>query len=257
MILRPLSQNPSAEKRVEAKPASEVFVQTQQDVGPPCAIIRQADHARLAGNIARALSPDIFGELPPEVLRAIGDHDLGWEESDGSQIDELPEKPPRAFPSLDTAETLSAWRKSVKHGTSLGPLGYVIISRHFALLDASDPSRAEFVASENQRRESVEQTLPYRSEDLDTWTKAIGFADLLSLILCSGSQHAVEFPLAHPASSTASRAQKVTLRWDHDVPGFSPAILNPGSTMSVSSLIYRGTADAPEPVAFSWNFAEG
>ena len=75
MILRSISAPSNAAEASEAKPASEVFIRTQKNVRPPYAIIFQAAHSKLAGDIASLLAPDLFGELPADVIRGIREHD--------------------------------------------------------------------------------------------------------------------------------------------------------------------------------------
>ncbi len=257
MILRSLSEARPMPDAPGAASASEVFIETQKDITTPYALIFQAAHSKLAGDIATLFKPDVFGQLPNQVIRAVGEHDFGWQESDQSQIDALHQRPPRAFPSLSTEETMPSWNKSIEHGCEMGSLEYVIVSRHFTFLGRSDPARAEFLASETMRRENVERALPFGPEELERWTAAIGFADLLSLYLCSGSNHPVEFPVAHPADPKASGARKVTLSWNGGTPVFAPSILQSGAAISLSANRYNEAAGSLEPITFSWSFAQG
>src|SRR5271156_5953704 len=61
----------------------------QRDVRLPCLLVPQPAHAVLAGELAAALLPTVFGELPPEIQRAIQMHDTGWAASDAQQIQRL------------------------------------------------------------------------------------------------------------------------------------------------------------------------
>jgi hypothetical protein len=156
MILRTDPRSTSnSEENSEVKPASEVFIQSQKAAALPYVIVFQAEHSRLAGALASGLRHDVFGELAPEVIQAIGEHDFGWEASDEGQIDSLAKDEPRPFPKLSTEETIPSWNESVAHAYQLGPLQYVMVSRHFALLGASDPERAEFLEKEKRRRSEV------------------------------------------------------------------------------------------------------
>jgi hypothetical protein len=187
-----------------------VFLESQKRVKAPYAIIFQADHSKLAGDLAEALLPDAFGELPPEVIQAIAQHDFGWNAGDQSQIESFGQTSPRPFPSLSAEETLPSWHDSIAHARSLGPLVDVLVSRHFTLLGAGDPARANFVRIETERLREIERVLPYAPADLDRWTSAVGFCDLLSLYLCCGSRQSVQFLMAHPACPAASHARKIT-----------------------------------------------
>jgi Protein of unknown function (DUF3891) len=255
MIVRTASGSSSDTNQAsEAKPASNVFIQSQKAAKPPYAIVFQAEHSRLAGALASALRDDVFGELPPEVIQAIGEHDYGWQTSDQSQVDAISAREPSPFPKLSTQETLPSWNESVAHAYRLGQLQYVVVSRHFSLLGPSDPERADFLAGEIRRRTEVERSLTCSTEDLNRWTAAIGFCDLLSLYLCSESRAPVEFRMAHPADPAASDAHKVTLIWKSDSPQFSASILKSNATASINGLSY--TAQGPEltPVKVEWTF---
>ncbi|MFL6416904.1 MAG: DUF3891 family protein [Bryobacteraceae bacterium] len=256
MILRTASRsNLNASQVSQAKPASKVFIESQKEAPPPYAIVFQAEHSRLAGALASGLRDEVFGELPPEVIQAIGEHDYGWQASDQSQINSRSAQEPRPFPKLSTEETVPSWNESIGHAHQIGQLQYVMVSRHFTLLGAADPERADFAAGENRRRAEVEHSLAYSADDLNRWTAAIGFCDLLSLYLCSGSQAPVEFPLAHPANPRSSEARKVTLVWRGNSPQFSAPILKSDITASLNGSNY--TRESPEltPVKVEWIFS--
>ncbi len=60
------------------------------------------------------------------------------------------------------------------------------------------------------------------AEDLDRWTAALGFCDLVSLYLLSGLSREVEFPLAHPASPEAQTAPRVKMQIEGRQASLSP-----------------------------------
>ncbi len=161
----------------------------------------------------------------------------------------------RPFPAVSVEETLPSWRKSIAQAAAQTPLIEVLVSRHFCLLGAGDPERAEFVRDETARREPMEKVLPFFVTELDRWTSALGFCDLLSLYLCCGSQEPVEFPLAHPASPRATQAPKVTLQWRNGSPSFSHAVFKPGAQVSTTVRTYNGSGSTTSPQTFSWTFA--
>jgi hypothetical protein len=255
MILRSLpTRNDEQKMPPEAQAASAVFLQTEQQVRPPYAVIFQAEHSQLAGELAKALREEIFGDLHPEAIQAAGQHDLGWNQSDTAQMEQLGQTELRPFPALRTAETLPSWRRSIEHEANAAPLVHVLVSRHFCLLGAGDPERAAFIQNETERREDIERILPIAPADLDRWTGAVGFCDLLSLYLCSGSQEPAEFPLTHPAAPDAAQAPKVTLFWNEDRPQFSKPILKPGAKLSLAVRQYQGEGKETTPYTLQWNF---
>jgi hypothetical protein len=258
MVLRSLSihrQLPS--NRGDIKLASQAFIQMERQVSPPFAIIFQAEHSILAGHLAEALLHHIFGEIPPEVILAISQHDFGWQHNDQAQMNSRNERAPLPFPALSTEETLPSWYASIAHGRSLGVLAYVMISRHFTTLGTADETRAQFIRTETERRAEVESTLGYPASDLNRWIGALGLSDLLSLYLCCGSEETVEFPLAHPADPASANAKKIILRWSNGSPHFSPPLLRRGTSVSLDARVYSGCETDLMPAHLEWYFPEG
>ncbi|MBV8569620.1 MAG: DUF3891 family protein, partial [Acidobacteriaceae bacterium] len=202
----------------------------------------------------RCLEERIFGPLLPDVIAAIARHDFGWDESDERQLKALPDAVPRPFPALDTEETLPSWSKSIALAAAVSPLVEVLVSRHFCLLGAGEPSRTGFVRAETARREAIERALPFPQADLDRWTGALGFCDLLSLYLCAGCTTPAEFPLAHPASPNAGMAPKTVLTWRSGSPVLSPPALKPATEVALSLRLYTrdGASQASESLAWSF-----
>jgi|SRR5581483_80017 len=253
MIFRALE---SPIPRSAGQAAWQVFLETQKNTLPPCAIVFQFDHARLAGDLARAFTPEAFGEMPDEVIQAIAEHDFGWQEFDAMQLRRRDETEPRPFLRLNVEETQPAWDACIRHAQGWSPLFDVLVSRHFTLLAAANPDgREEFIRSETARRRTVERELPYSPEELDCWTGAIGFCDLLSLYLCCGATEPVEFALAHPADPRSSDARKVQLLWERNTLRFSAPILRPGTDVEVSAQSDAGGGSETTPLHLSWQFA--
>jgi hypothetical protein len=175
--------------------------------------ITQPAHAALAARLAAALDPSVFGALPPEVIHAIGRHDAGWAEPDLAALECVGEKQPHSFLAYPAEAAADAWRKSIREAEARSALAGILTSRHFCLLAPrdSDPYHAAFVEQENQRRAPQEAASSTLRTDLDRYTAALGFCDLLSLYLCSGLTGAVRIPLAHPADPAAEHATSVAV----------------------------------------------
>jgi hypothetical protein len=170
--------------------------------------ITQPAHAALAARLAAALDPSAFGALPPEVIDAIGRHDAGWAEPDLAALECVGEKQPHSFLAYSTEAAVDAWRRSIREAEVRSALAGLLTSRHFCLLAPrdNDPYHAAFVEQETQRRAPQEATSSTLRTDLDRYTAALGFCDLLSLYLCSGLTGVVRIPLAHPADPAAHHA---------------------------------------------------
>ena len=70
-------------------------------------------------------------------------------------------------------------------------------------------------------------------DDLNRFTAALGFCDLLSLCLCSGLRGAVQIPLAHPADAASQHAPKVTVSLAGETLRFDQPALAPNSVIHV------------------------
>src|SRR5581483_9034623 len=139
-------------EKPDIRPAFQAFLESQLERKPPAAVILQADHARLAGEIAANLAAGAFGDLPPDVLEAIAQHDIGWDVSDRNQILHILETPLRPFPQLSPAEWFPAWEESIRRAEESSPLKGIIVSRHFCALTAQDPTHRWFAEQEIPRR---------------------------------------------------------------------------------------------------------
>ena len=237
MILRTTQQFPTfpAAASVAARPAYQVFVAHQQNVQPPYLPIPQPTHARLAGSLAQALLPEIFGSIPAEVIEAVRQHDYGWIGSDLAQLAESRNGSTiRSFPQLGAEEAVPAWDATVRLAEACSPLIGVLVNRHFCFLsDDDNPLHRQFREEARRRREPVEAALEIPAPDLDRWTAALGVCDLLSLYLCSGCTEPVEFPLCHPADAEArEHAEKTTLRWEDGVGQWSRPLFHPETRVS-------------------------
>ncbi|HTZ60705.1 MAG TPA: DUF3891 family protein [Acidobacteriaceae bacterium] len=219
----------------------------------PCLLIPQPAHAVLAGELAACLN--CFGELPSEIQRAIQMHDTGWAAGDAQQIQRLrsPEgashSVPVSFVAIPAAEAEQAWTASIHAVEAFSSAGAVVISRHFTLLAQHDQRRHQrFLQVEKSRQ----QKLGGPPADLDRWTAALGFSDLVSLYLLSGLSREVELPLAHPASPQAKTAPRVTMRVDGANLRFTPQITLAGCVLSIQGLRHPIPSHGPRAETLTW-----
>lgn len=183
-----------------APSAWEVFRATQESLAEAIGLVSQPAHAALAGRIAAALQATAFGELPAEVVEIIGRHDIGWAEADLAGLESADRVPPISFLAYPVPGAVDAWRRSIRAAERRSPLTGILTSRHFCLLASpDDPLHVVFEDEESKRRELNEGACSVPGSDLDRFERALGFCDLLSLCLCSGSREAVRLSLAHPA----------------------------------------------------------
>jgi Protein of unknown function (DUF3891) len=246
------SPNTSAWAQVEA---------AQRDVRLPCLLVPQPAHAVLAGELAACLLPARFGELPAEIKRAIQMHDTGWASSDAQQIQRLrgpriSNAAPISFVAASPGEAMEAWTDSIDSVEALSKPGAIIVSRHFNLLAQHDPARhQQFILAEKSRQQRLEGSTAKGSPkdgDLDRWTAALGFCDLVSLYLLTGLSREVEFPLAHPASPQAKTAPRVAMRIKDRHLHFTPGTARAGCTLSIQALKHPVPAQGARAETLTW-----
>jgi hypothetical protein len=234
----------SAWARVEA---------AQRQQRPGCLLVPQPAHAVLAGELAAGLT--CFGELPPEITRAIQMHDTGWAASDAQQIQRLrsggaQEGHAVSFLSIPPREAEEAWTASIKTVEGFSKSGAMIVSRHFSLLAGHDPVHQGFVQAEKVRQERLEGSA--KAEDIERWTAALGFCDLVSLSLLSGLSREVELPLAHPASPQAQSAPRVRMQAHGRTLRFAPAVARAGCVLSIQALKHPVPKQGPRAETLTW-----
>ncbi len=218
----------------------------------PCLLVPQPAHAVLAGELAAGLT--CFGELPPDIVRAIQMHDTGWAASDAQQIQRLRSGGAQtshavSFLDIPPKETEEAWTASIQTVEAFSEPGALIISRHFTLLAGNDPAHHRFAQSEkaHQRKLAAGAT----EEDLARWTAALGFCDLVSLALLSGLS-SVELPMAHPASPEAHTAPRVKMQVTGPYLRFLPAVVRSGASLSIQALKHPVPAQGARAETLSW-----
>jgi hypothetical protein len=220
----------------------------------PCLLVPQPAHAVLAGELADGLT--CFGELPPEIRRAIQMHDTGWASSDAQQIQRLRSggshavhAAPVSFIAIPPAEAEEAWTASINTVETFSRPGAIVVSRHFTLLAQNDQAHHHrFLQAEKARQQKFQGI----EEDLNRWTAALGFCDLVSLYLLCGLSGPVEFPLAHPSSPQANNAHRVSMQPIGKHLRFTPETVRPGSALSIQALKHPVPAQGPRAETLTW-----
>jgi hypothetical protein len=251
MIVRSLMPGTAISQEPEG--AWPTFQGTQRGVSLPCFVIPQAWHAELAGVLAERLRHECFGRLPPDVLEAIRTHDIGWRETDAAQLARLRagNGRPASFTEIAPEESVPAWRRSIRHAEGISVAAGIIVSRHFCSLatDGGDAHRA-FHEEETKRREPTERAYPDH-EELMRWFGALGVCDLMSLVLCSGTEQKVNLPLAHPNMPKAVFAPRFALRARNGTLWVEGGLLEEGDPLVVEGWLVKGSG-LEETRRFEW-----
>lgn len=189
-------------------------------------LIRQPDHARLAGEFARRWGNALFPEPQPrdQAVLGISFHDEGWVEQDALPQRNRVTGAPRQFPELSAGEFLPIWERSISRGYEHGPAAGWVVSWHFSELakmrlvtpETSTSERALFQAFAEQQQQSRAQALAHvmlhGREQLTACGKLLQFCDLLSLYACLGA----DSPLVSPQSFMLHSGQEQKIRVEPD-----------------------------------------
>ena len=171
---------------------------------------------------------------------------------------------PVSFIAISPGEAAEAWTASIDAVEAFSKTGAIIVSRHFSLLAQHDQAHhLGFLQAERSRQRRIESGMEPNPEppkgadspkgdDLDLWTAALGFCDLVSLYLLSGLSSEVEFPLAHPASPQAHTAPRVTMRSEGQQLRFLPPIAHGGCTLTIHALIHPLPLKGPRAETLTW-----
>jgi len=101
--------------------------------------VRQADHARLAGEIVGlARLPELVGHPRRErLLRAVAGHDNGWWEEDAAPRLDPETGGPLDFRALPAAARDAVWSRSVERWAESDPYVAALVAGHFLRLARS------------------------------------------------------------------------------------------------------------------------
>lgn len=266
MILRSVDQ--PRDKEAETDSAWSLVEQSQLHAEPPLLLIPQPAHAVLAGELADALLPAAFGDLPANIRQAIRMHDTGWGLLDAEQIQRLrsfgvPQgkgdhssgsAKPVSFLSLPPADILAAWTASIDAMEKIAPECACIVSSHFSLLaTAQGRLHAAFRLQEESRRAGLIKRARLDSANLDRWTDALGFCDLLSLYMCTGVTASARISRVHPARKATTPPLRI------DITGealrLGEPFITPGSTFHIHGLLHPFPASGSAAQSLSWSFS--
>ncbi len=199
--------------------AWEAVAHTQKTTSAKYYLVRQPDHAHLAGRFVEQFAIPGAPVVDDEIERGISLHDEGWADYDfgrqrlqattacysETKVPLNGEGKPLSFLEIKAGDFLSAWRGSIEAAEAVAPIAGLIVSRHFRRLGQFGVSMGtysendtqqvrEFLTHEEKRERYLMQLQSRREKEVEYWTDVLQFCDLLSLYLCGGSKQSVEFP---------------------------------------------------------------
>lgn len=174
--------------------------------------ITQADHARLAGQIAAALPKNWMPVAAGIVIQATAVHDDGWRAFDEPALAETGGARPASFIEMAPSDFLRAWAGSIEAAAQHSPLAAILVSRHFCRIlrdrmQTKPPSAEEaalmqaFLDQEATREAQHAQAFHACGDAIDHAVDVLQFCDLVSLYVCCGAMERVEFPQTFDAGS--------------------------------------------------------
>lgn len=165
-------------------------------------LIRQIDHARLAGKLAEQWGAGQFAPIEPrqQLLWAIDHHDDGWHDWDNAPDVDPANGRPRAFTEMPVDDQLTIWSASIDEAARAGELEGYLVAGHFCSLarraaawrsEEPDWPRAETFLTDYESR-MIDWLATWQRRDPATHTTALAeralaqlqFFDLLSLWFC-------------------------------------------------------------------------
>ncbi len=164
-------------------------------------LIRQTEHARLCGDMARAWGSDGFEPVQPleAVIWAAAEHDNGWAEwEDTPQLNPRTGRP-YTYIDIPIDQHQEIYRRGIARAIARDPYAGLLVSLHGSLLysrfRSGQPGAAEFLEEQGgvQRRLVDEMRAdpalrPFCEEDaLSTNRDLVAAWDTLSLSLCHGA----------------------------------------------------------------------
>jgi hypothetical protein len=155
-------------------------------------LIRQPDHAALAGRIMTAWRADGFPTRATRdrVLDATHRHDIGWEPEDVAPRVDPATGAPYDFINAPLAQRQGLWPRAIDRLTPEDPYVAALVAQHALTVYRRyehEPDWREFFRTLQERRDDLfaKYPAPDGLDFLSDYT-IVGLGDLFSLIFCNG-----------------------------------------------------------------------
>jgi hypothetical protein len=151
-------------------------------------LIRQPDHARLAGAIMTQCRPLTTHQRRPSILRAIAEHDNGWTEEDQTPLLDDASGGVYDFVTAPLAVRRRVWPRGVAR-LAEDPWTAALVAQHAdTIYDRyhSDPDWSTFFTDIRQQRDALVATTGLTLAELIEDYAFVRLGDLISLAFCTG-----------------------------------------------------------------------
>jgi len=164
------------------------------DGAPVWLVVRQADHARLAGRmVALARHPELVAHpWRREILLAVAEHDNGWWEEDAAPRLDPETGGPTDFRSLPPQARREVWERGVERLATETPYAAALIAGHFLRVgaaigkDAADAELRDRLARRQTELLAAAGAEPADAARDDAWLR---LGDELSLVAATRDEN--------------------------------------------------------------------
>ena len=250
--------------------AWEAVARTQKQTASAYHLIRQPDHARLAGEFVQQINFASGSALDDGIVEGISLHDEGWaafdDQPDTYQVTPLQvssacavnsQGKPISFLDVRAPDAIRAWYGSIELAENTSTIAGLLVSHHFVRIARFGISAGHyneqdchpvqaFLSSEEARQHRLQPLQKRSQEEVQYWTDVLQFCDLLSLYLCCGSEEWIEFP--HEIFGPGKR---ITAKPQIGGCVLSPALLKSPCSFSLAAWQYPPKVDYERPT-LSW-----
>jgi Protein of unknown function (DUF3891) len=260
MVLRP--EGPAERPKGGFVSAWEAVARAQKTISTKYLLVRQPDHARLAGQLAEQFAIPGAPAVDDDIVRGISLHDEGWADFDcgrkrlqvttarysETNVALNGEGKPLSFLEVKAGDFLHAWLGSIESAEAVAPIAGLMVSWHFrrigqfgmslgAYSESDTHQVREFMSCEEERERRLMQLQRRSAEEVRYWTDMLQFCDLLSLYLCCGSEESVEFP-----QRIGPKGETIRLQVQDGVNVHSPTIFAGQAQFEIEALAHPPAA---------------
>jgi Protein of unknown function (DUF3891) len=242
--------------------AWEAVARAQKTISTKYLLVRQPDHARLAGQLAEQFAIPGAPAVDDDIVRGISLHDEGWADFDcgrerlqattarysETNVALNGEGKPLSFLEIKAGDFLQAWLGSIESAEAVAPIAGLMVNGHFRRIGQFGMSMGtysesemqqvrEFLAHEEQRQRRLMHLQRRSEKEVEYWTDVLQFCDLLSLYLCCGSEECVEFP-----QPIGPKGETIRMQLQGGVNVLSPTIFAGQAQFEIEAWAYPAAA---------------